>query len=115
MGALERLNKLIRVGEIILQDVSNIEFCLSNCIWEAFIHENELGAFSDEWNQEVLNFLEHEFGRESAIYNSFRLQIRASYALEDEIENIKSGLAILRHERRYLRIQKHIEVHTDNT
>jgi hypothetical protein len=115
MGALERLNKLIRSGEIILLDARNLEFCHCESIWEASIHEKESEALSDKWNREVLNFLDDEFGITSAICSNFRVQIRACYTLEDEIENIESCLAILHCERRHLRSQKSIAVHTDNT
>ena len=115
MGALERLNKLIRRGEIILLDARNLEFCHSESIWEASIHEKELESLSHKWNREVLNFLDDEFGITSAICSNFSVQIRACYTLEDEIENIESCLAILHCERRHLRSQKSIAVHTDNT
>ncbi len=98
MNLLERLNELIRTGEIILQDAGNMEFCCKESLWYAPFYDKDLEASSDEWCREVLYFLKDEFGKSGIICNDLKLHIQSCYTLEDEKENIRSCLDVLQSE-----------------
>jgi len=106
MCVLERLNKLISKGEIILQDAKNMEFCGEESIWDARFHREEVESIRDKWNREVLYFLEDEFGSHSAVYGNFRLNLHACcYTLKDEIKDLRNCLVVLHTERQHLHSQ----------
>ena len=106
MSQLERFDRLISKGEIILQNAKDMEFCDEESIWDACFHREEVETIRDKWNREVLNFLDNEFGSYTAVYVNFRLNLHSCcYTLEDEIKDIRNCLAVLRAERQHLHSQ----------
>jgi hypothetical protein len=101
---LERFDRLISEGEMILQDAKNMDFCCEESIWDAWgFHIEEVEVIRNRWNQEVLYFLEDEFGSDSAIYGDLRQNLQVTcYSLYDEIEDTEDCLAALCVERQNL-------------
>jgi hypothetical protein len=96
MLKLERIDRLINKGEIMLQSAEDLESLIEDDIWDTCTLRDEIVEVRREWDKEVLDFLEDSFGIDSSVYNEFKQNQYTFYNnLKDEIEEIKTCLDIL--------------------
>ncbi len=93
----ERLMEIIIIGEILLQQAEHLEPNRDEILWEVISWEDEMRPIKEGWYNDALFFLEDELGSQSKAYRDFE----ASYhyycrSIDDEIECVKEGLAVLR-------------------
>lgn len=92
----KRLYEIIKTGEIILQQAEHLLPYQDETPWDIISWEDEIGPLKEKWCNDVLFFLEDEFGRVSKAYLDFESSYRCyCQSIDDELECIKEGLAVL--------------------